>query len=223
MPADRGCPPSRSRRAPLAPRLRRPALAPGGLGRAGRAALARDHVRGRLPRHRQPAAHADRPGDRGRRGRARAGADGPPARATPAGTQAGRRPLHRRPAVQRELDAAVRAWSPARGTSTNRPELFGNPEPDNGESAAEQAQENRLSRGLLSAPAGYSTLTCPTSATCACSSAIVASRAGARSRAGDGRRGGAAGERRARAARRRARVHPGRLPHARRRAARLRC
>ena len=50
---------------------------------------------------------------------------------------------------------------PGAGTSTNRPELFGDPKPDNGESAAEQAQENRLSRGLLSAPVGYSTLELP--------------------------------------------------------------
>jgi two-component system OmpR family sensor kinase len=50
---------------------------------------------------------------------------------------------------------------PGAGTSTNRPELFGDPKPDNGESVAEQAQENRLSRGLLTAPTGYSTLELP--------------------------------------------------------------
>ena len=50
---------------------------------------------------------------------------------------------------------------PGAGTSTNRPELFGNPEPDSGESAAEQDEENRLSDGLLRAPAGYSTLMLP--------------------------------------------------------------
>jgi two-component system OmpR family sensor kinase len=50
---------------------------------------------------------------------------------------------------------------PGAATSTNRPELFGDPKPDNGESAAEQAQENRLSRGLLTARPGYSTLDLP--------------------------------------------------------------
>jgi two-component system, OmpR family, sensor kinase len=50
---------------------------------------------------------------------------------------------------------------PGAPTSTNRPELFGDPPPDNGESAAEQRQENRLSRGLLSVHDGYSTLDLP--------------------------------------------------------------
>ncbi|HEY3758873.1 MAG TPA: HAMP domain-containing sensor histidine kinase [Solirubrobacteraceae bacterium] len=50
---------------------------------------------------------------------------------------------------------------PGAGTSTNRPELFGDPKPDNGESVAEQTQENRLSRGLLLAQTGYSTLELP--------------------------------------------------------------
>jgi signal transduction histidine kinase len=40
----------------------------------------------------------------------------------------------------------------------NRPELLGATHPDNGESAAEQAQENRLSRQLLTVHDGYSTL-----------------------------------------------------------------
>jgi two-component system, OmpR family, sensor kinase len=53
------------------------------------------------------------------------------------------------------------AQVPGAGTSTNRPELFGDPAPDNGESVAEQAQENRLSRGLIGAPVGYSTLELP--------------------------------------------------------------
>jgi two-component system, OmpR family, sensor kinase len=46
--------------------------------------------------------------------------------------------------------------------STNRPELLDTAaSPDNGETRAEQAQENRLSRHLLSAPEGYSTQTLP--------------------------------------------------------------
>jgi two-component system OmpR family sensor kinase len=53
------------------------------------------------------------------------------------------------------------AQVPGAGTSTNRPELFGNPKPDSGESATEQAQENRLSLGLMTAPTGYSTLELP--------------------------------------------------------------
>jgi two-component system, OmpR family, sensor kinase len=48
-----------------------------------------------------------------------------------------------------------------RGTSSNRPELFRPLKPDNGESAAEQAKENRLSAHLLQAPLGYSTLALP--------------------------------------------------------------
>jgi two-component system OmpR family sensor kinase len=45
--------------------------------------------------------------------------------------------------------------------STNRPELFGNPPPDNGETVAEQDQENRLSAGLLVKPDGFTTLALP--------------------------------------------------------------
>jgi two-component system OmpR family sensor kinase len=50
---------------------------------------------------------------------------------------------------------------PGARPSTNRPELFGSPPPDNGETAAEQAQENRLAGQLLSAPVGYRTFTLP--------------------------------------------------------------
>jgi hypothetical protein len=50
---------------------------------------------------------------------------------------------------------------PGAATSTNRPELFGDATPDNGETAAEQAQENRLSTQLLTVHAGYSTLVLP--------------------------------------------------------------
>jgi signal transduction histidine kinase len=45
--------------------------------------------------------------------------------------------------------------------STNRPELFGHPAPDNGETVAEQDAEDRLSARLLTVPDGYSTLTLP--------------------------------------------------------------
>jgi two-component system, OmpR family, sensor kinase len=43
-------------------------------------------------------------------------------------------------------------------TIANRPELFGIVKPDHGESSAEQARENRLSRQLLTVHDGYSTL-----------------------------------------------------------------
>jgi two-component system OmpR family sensor kinase len=43
-------------------------------------------------------------------------------------------------------------------TIANRPEVFGVPRPDNGESATEQAEENLLSRQLLTVHDGYSTL-----------------------------------------------------------------
>jgi two-component system OmpR family sensor kinase len=44
---------------------------------------------------------------------------------------------------------------------TNEPELLGDSEPDNGESAAEQQAENRLARRLLHAGNGYSTVQVP--------------------------------------------------------------
>jgi two-component system OmpR family sensor kinase len=50
---------------------------------------------------------------------------------------------------------------PGAGTSTNRPELLGNPRPDNDESAAEQEQENHLAARLPVAPDGFTTLTLP--------------------------------------------------------------
>jgi two-component system OmpR family sensor kinase len=50
---------------------------------------------------------------------------------------------------------------PGVAPSTNRPELFGAPPPDAGETWAEQAAENRLSAHLLTAPEGYSTLALP--------------------------------------------------------------
>ena len=46
-------------------------------------------------------------------------------------------------------------------TSTNRPELLPHAGPDHGETAAEQANENRQSRKLLTAGVGYSTLALP--------------------------------------------------------------
>jgi two-component system OmpR family sensor kinase len=50
---------------------------------------------------------------------------------------------------------------PGGTTSTNRPELFSQSAPDNTETAANQAQENRLSRKLLTTPDGYSTVSLP--------------------------------------------------------------
>ena len=46
-------------------------------------------------------------------------------------------------------------------TSSNRPELFSPARVDNGETAAEQSQENRLAAQLRTAPDGYSTLNLP--------------------------------------------------------------
>jgi two-component system OmpR family sensor kinase len=51
--------------------------------------------------------------------------------------------------------------TPGARTSTNRPELFSQAAPDNGESVARQAEENKLSQSLLSAHVGYSTVTLP--------------------------------------------------------------
>jgi two-component system OmpR family sensor kinase len=50
---------------------------------------------------------------------------------------------------------------PGAGTSTNRPELFGNPPPDDGETVAAQDQENRMSAQLVVVPDGYTTLPLP--------------------------------------------------------------
>lgn len=50
---------------------------------------------------------------------------------------------------------------PGAKTSSNRPELFHGEAPDNGETPAEQAQENRLSAQLLTVGEGYSTLALP--------------------------------------------------------------
>jgi two-component system, OmpR family, sensor kinase len=53
------------------------------------------------------------------------------------------------------------AMVPGAGTATNRPELLVRARADNGETQAEQAQENRLSRQLLSVAPGYATLALP--------------------------------------------------------------
>jgi two-component system, OmpR family, sensor kinase len=53
------------------------------------------------------------------------------------------------------------ALVPGAATSTNRPELFSRSVPDSNETAAEQGQENRLARRLLTVPDGYSTLSLP--------------------------------------------------------------
>ncbi len=50
---------------------------------------------------------------------------------------------------------------PGAETATNRPELFHIESPDEGESVAEQAQENRLAGRMLTADRGYSTLPLP--------------------------------------------------------------
>ncbi len=50
---------------------------------------------------------------------------------------------------------------PGVGTVTNRPELFGSATPDKGETAAQQAHENKLSTQLLAPGHGYSTLPMP--------------------------------------------------------------
>ncbi len=51
--------------------------------------------------------------------------------------------------------------TPGGPTSTNRPELFTSEAPDNGETLAQQRNENRLSVKLLRAPGDYSTVTLP--------------------------------------------------------------
>jgi two-component system OmpR family sensor kinase len=50
---------------------------------------------------------------------------------------------------------------PGTATISNRPEFFDHGPPDNGETEAAQAQENRLSEQLLTVHDGYSTLTLP--------------------------------------------------------------
>jgi two-component system OmpR family sensor kinase len=53
------------------------------------------------------------------------------------------------------------ALIPGAPTSTNVPELFEDGSPDDGETVAEQNQENRLAARLLTVPDGYSTLPLP--------------------------------------------------------------
>jgi hypothetical protein len=53
------------------------------------------------------------------------------------------------------------AMVPGHGTSSNTPELFRAEKPDNGESVAEQEEENRASARLLTVPTGFSTLVLP--------------------------------------------------------------
>jgi two-component system OmpR family sensor kinase len=50
---------------------------------------------------------------------------------------------------------------PGAGTTSNHPELFGASQPDQGETAAQQARENALGRRLLIPVIGYSTVTVP--------------------------------------------------------------
>ena len=50
---------------------------------------------------------------------------------------------------------------PGAGTTSNHPELFGDSQPDHGETAAQQARENALGRALLIPVIGYSTATVP--------------------------------------------------------------
>jgi two-component system OmpR family sensor kinase len=50
---------------------------------------------------------------------------------------------------------------PGVAPSTNQPELFGNPSPDEGETVAEQDQENRMARRLLTVGVGFSTIDLP--------------------------------------------------------------
>ena len=104
----------------------------------GRAGVHRDHVRGRLPRHRGPAAPPDRPGDRGRRQRAGAQPRAHGRSLAAGGGRDAARYIRGQPfsASSTLLFAVV----PGAGTSTNRPELFSDAAPDNGETAAEQAR-----------------------------------------------------------------------------------
>jgi two-component system OmpR family sensor kinase len=53
------------------------------------------------------------------------------------------------------------AHVPGQTPSTNRPELLSPSAPDNGETQAEQRQENRLSARLLSSPQGFTTVMLP--------------------------------------------------------------
>jgi len=53
------------------------------------------------------------------------------------------------------------ALVPGQPPSTNQPELFGSQPPDEGESAGEQAQENRMASRLVSVGDGFSTIALP--------------------------------------------------------------
>ena len=111
--------------------------------------LARRRARARRQRSRSARARAHRR-DRRRRGR-----------------------LRPRPAVQRQLDAAVRADSRRGHGAPTGPSCSPRAPPDNGETPAEQAAREPLSRAAARASPTrlLDARRCPTSASCACSSA----------------------------------------------------
>ena len=57
----------------------------------------------------------------------------------------------------RQASTLLFALIPGVGSASNHPELFGSNRPDDGESAAHQAQENAIGRRLLEPTPGYST------------------------------------------------------------------
>ncbi|HEY7953297.1 MAG TPA: ATP-binding protein [Solirubrobacteraceae bacterium] len=87
------------------------------------------------------------------------------ARAASAGAAGTRRYLLAQPFRATSTLQFVLITGPRRGAKTvtvaNRPELFGQLRPDNGETPTEQAAENRLSHQLLTERDGYSTLSLP--------------------------------------------------------------
>ncbi len=135
---------------------RRPALAAGRLGRVrGRWSALADRVRRRLPRHRHQLRDQIDTELGGRRERARAQAcdageaDDAAADATRRRTLRRGQPFAATSTLLFTIDARRAARAPT-DPSCSRAEA-----PDNGESASEQAQENRLSARLLSARGGY--------------------------------------------------------------------
>ncbi len=121
----------------------------GGVGGARGARLLGYHVRGRLSRHRQRTAPSDRPGDLRRRERARSGAASPPTIADRAAGGRPRHALHPRSALQaRVRRCCSRSWrAPARAPTVRS--CLPAARVDNGETAVEQARENRLAASLL--------------------------------------------------------------------------
>ena len=162
-------------------------------------ALLGDRVRRGLPRHRHAAAPPDRQRDRRRRRRVRAHPEAR-ARALAHRARRSRAALRREPALQRQLDAAVRAI-PGAGDGHQPARAVRRPRPDNGETSPSRRRRTGSRARLLRAPTATRRCALPDVGDLRLLKRPCAIPASADTRPSrDGRRRRAAGERRARPA-----------------------